>query len=206
MGFIAEKGFEGLEAPKIEGKLSLNASITGSIVMNNVRIPKENVLTKIGFGGAFSCLNKARLGIAWGVMGAAEDCFHKARQYSLDRKQFDAPLAGFQLIQKKFADMQTEIALGLQGVLQVTRQVEEKGTNCNPTLISIMKRNNCGKALTIAREARDILGGNGIVDEYDIIRHAINLETVNTYEGTHDIHALIIGRDITGIQAFSRKL
>jgi glutaryl-CoA dehydrogenase len=205
-GFIAEKDFEGLSAPEIEGKLSLKASPTGSITMEDVYIPPENVFNVQGFRGAFNCLNKARLGISWGVLGAAEDCFHRARAYCLERSQFDAPLAGFQLIQKKLADMQTEIALGLQAALQVTRNLERDPEGFNPSTISLIKRNNCMKSLAIAREARDMLGGNGIVDDFHIMRHMINLETVNTYEGTNDVHALILGREITGIQAFSRKM
>ena len=175
-------------------------------MLQDVRVPQENVFNGSGFGLAFQCLNKARLGISWGVLGAAEDCFHRAREYTLVRTQFDSPLAGFQLVQKKFADMQTEIALGQQAVLQVTRQIEENPEEAHPAMISIVKRNNCGKSLDIARQARDILGGNGIIEDYHIIRHMINLETVNTYEGTNDIHSLIIGREITGIQAFSRGL
>ncbi|PAV61613.1 hypothetical protein WR25_00646 isoform A [Diploscapter pachys] len=200
-GFILEKGMKGLSAPKIEGKLSLRASITGQIAMDDVRVPEENLLPNIsGLAGPFGCLNNARLGIAWGALGAAEECFHLARQYAIDRKQFGKPLAQTQLIQLKFADMLTEISLGLQAALRVTRLKDEG--KILPEQISIIKRNNCGKALEIARKARDVLGGNGIVDEYHIIRHMINLETVNTYEGTHDIHALILGRAITGLQAF----
>jgi len=207
MGFVVERDFKGVEAPEITGKFSLRASITGGISLTDVEIPEENVLQtgNLGYAAAFNCLNKARFGISWGVLGAAENCFHRALEYTLERKQFDAPLAGFQLIQKKFADMQTEISLGLGACLQVSRNIEG-GVNFNPNQISLIKRNNCGKALDIARQCRDMLGGNGIVDEYHIIRHMVNLETVNTYEGTHDIHALILGRAITGIQAFSRAL
>ena len=201
-GFIVERGMEGFSTPKIEGKLSLRASITGEIVCDNVLVPEDNLLPGgRGLGGPFGCLNKARYGIAWGSMGAAEDCFARARQYVLDRKQFGRPLAANQLIQKKLADMETEIALGLQAALAVGRNMDA-GTWA-PEQISLIKRNNCGKALAIAREARDMHGGNGIADEYHVIRHMINLETVNTYEGTHDVHALILGRAITGIPAFS---
>lgn len=183
----------------------MRGSVTGSIMMDEVKVPAENVLVKAkGYSGPFSCLNKARFGISWGVLGAAEDCFHKALDYTLERKQFDAPLAAYQLPQKKFADMLTEITLGLQAVLRVSRLIEEG--NYSPDMISLIKRNNVGKSLAIAREARDMLGGNGIVDEYGVIRHVLNLESVNTYEGTHDVHALILGRAITGIQAFSRGL
>ena len=200
-GFILEKGMKGLSAPKIEGKLSLRASITGEIVMDGVEVSEDQLLPNVqGLKGPFECLNRARYGIAWGVMGAAEDCWHRARQYTLDRKQFGRPLAATQLIQKKLADMQTEIALGLQGALRLG-QLFDHGI-CPPELISLMKRNNCGKALDIARVARDMHGGNGIHAEYHVMRHAQNLETVNTYEGTHDVHALILGRAITGIQAF----
>ncbi len=200
-GFILEKGMKGLSAPKIGGKLSLRASITGEIVMEGVVVPEENLLPNVsGLKGPFGCLNRARYGIAWGVMGAAEDCWQRARQYTLDRKQFGRPLAATQLIQKKLADMQTEIALGLQGALRVGRLFDEG--RMAPEMISIVKRNNCGKALDIARTARDMHGGNGIQIEYHVMRHAANLETVNTYEGTHDVHALILGRAITGIQAF----
>jgi glutaryl-CoA dehydrogenase len=200
-GFIVERGMKGFSTPEIKGKVSLRASITGEIVLENVEVPAENILPKAkGLGGPFSCLNKARFGIAWGVMGAAEDCWHRARQYTLDRKQFGKPLAANQLVQKKLADMQTEIALGLHGVLALGRGLE-RGTVAPPA-ISLMKRNNCGKALDIARLARDMHGGNGISDEYHVIRHMVNLETVNTYEGTHDVHALILGRAQTGIQAF----
>ncbi|MCH2274043.1 MULTISPECIES: acyl-CoA dehydrogenase [Thalassospira] len=203
-GFILEKGMKGLSAPKIEGKFSLRASITGEIVMDNVFVPAENMLPNAkGLGGPFGCLNKARYGISWGAMGAAEFCWHAARQYTLDRKQFGRPLAANQLIQLKLANMQTEIALGLQGALQLGRMLDA-GTAA-PEAISLMKRNNCGKALDIARVARDMHGGNGIADEFHVIRHAMNLEAVNTYEGTHDVHALILGRAQTGIQAFSAE-
>ncbi len=201
-GFVLEKGMPGLSAPKIGGKLSLRASITGQIVLDNVEVPESALLPNVsGLTGPFECLNRARYGIAWGAMGAAEDCFFRARQYALDRKQFGRPLAATQLVQKKLADMQTEISLGLQGALRVGRLFDEG--RAAPEMISIVKRNNCGKALDIARAARDIHGGNGISEEYHVMRHAQNLETVNTYEGTHDIHALILGRAITGIQAFS---
>jgi glutaryl-CoA dehydrogenase len=200
-GFILEKGMEGLSAPKIEGKFSLRTSITGEIVMDNVPVPEENLLPNVkGLGGPFGCLNKARFGISWGTLGAAEFCWHAARQYTLDRKQFGRPLAANQLIQKKLADMQTEITLGLQGVLRIGRLMDED--RCPPEDISMMKRNNAGKALDIARMSRDMHGGNGIVDEFHVIRHLMNLETVNTYEGTHDVHALILGRAQTGLQAF----
>ena len=200
-GFVLEKGMKGLSAPKIAGKLSLRASITGEVVMDGVVVPDSAMLPGVsGLKGPFSCLNRARYGISWGVMGAAEDCMHRARQYTLDRKQFGRPLAQTQLIQKKLADMQTEIALGLQGSLRVGRLFDEG--NSAPEMISIVKRNNCGKALDIARTARDMHGGNGISAEYHVMRHAANLETVNTYEGTHDVHALILGRAITGLQAF----
>ena len=200
-GFVLEKGMKGLSAPKIEGKFSLRASITGEIVMDDVFVPEENMFPEVkGLTGPFSCLNNARYGIAWGAMGAAEYCWHQARQYTLDRILFGKPLAANQLIQKKLADMQTEITLGLQGALRLGRLKDEhRGA---PEAISLMKRNNCGKALDIARQARDMLGGNGIADEYHIIRHVMNLEAVNTYEGTHDIHALILGRAQTGIAAF----
>lgn len=201
-GFILEKGMRGLSAPKIGGKLSLRASVTGQIVMDDVEVPESALLPNIsGLQGPFGCLNRARYGIAWGVMGAAEDCFHRARTYALDRKQFGRPLAATQLVQKKLADMETEIALGLQAALRVGRLFDEG--KAAPDMISLIKRNNCGKALDIARSARDIHGGNGISEEYHVMRHAQNLETVNTYEGTHDVHALILGRAITGIQAFS---
>ena len=200
-GFVLEKGMKGLTAPKIEGKMSLRASITGEIVMDDVFVPSENLLPHVnGLKGPFGCLNKARYGIAWGALGAAEDCWHRARQYTLDRVQFGRPLAQNQLIQKKLADMQTEISLGLQGCLRVGRLMDE-GKSV-PEMISLIKRNSCGKALDIARMARDMHGGNGIHDEYHVIRHMINLETVNTYEGTHDVHALILGRAQTGLQAF----
>ena len=200
-GFVLEKGMKGLSAPKIEEKLSLRASITGGIVMEGVEVSEENLLPSAqGLAGPFGCLNRARYGIAWGVMGAAEDCWHRARQYTLDRRQFGRPLAATQLVQKKLADMQTEIALGLQAALRVG-QLFDSG-QIAPEMISLIKRNNCGKALDIARIARDMHGGNGITGEYHVIRHAQNLETVNTYEGTHDIHALILGRAQTGLQAF----
>jgi glutaryl-CoA dehydrogenase len=200
-GFVLEKGMEGLSAPKIEGKFSLRASTTGEIVMDDVFVPEENKFPEIkGLKGPFGCLNVARYGISWGAMGAAEFCWHAARQYGLDRKQFGKPLASNQLFQKKLADMQTEITLGLQGALRVGRLIDEK--NFKPEMISLVKRNSCGKALDIARMARDMHGGNGICDEFHVIRHAMNLEAVNTYEGTHDIHALILGRSQTGIQAF----
>ncbi len=201
-GFIVERGMDGFSTPEIHGKLSLRASITGEIVCDDVFVPEENLLPGgKGLGGPFGCLNKARYGIAWGTMGAAEDCFARARQYTLDRHQFGRPLAANQIVQLKLADMETEIALGLQAALAVGRNIDA-GT-WSPEQISLIKRNNCGKALNIARMARDMHGGNGIADEYHVIRHMINLETVNTYEGTHDIHALILGRAITGIQAFS---
>jgi len=200
-GFILEKGWKGLSAPKIEGKFSLRASITGEIVMDRVFVPEENKLPKArGLSGPFSCLNRARYGISWGALGAAEFCWHAARQYTLDRIQFGRPLAQTQLIQKKLADMQTEISLGLQGSLQVGRIIDSG--EWDPTMISLVKRNSCGKALDIARQARDMHGGNGISDEFHVIRHAMNLEAVNTYEGTHDVHALILGRAQTGLQAF----
>jgi glutaryl-CoA dehydrogenase len=201
-GFILEKGMKGLSAPKITGKLSLRASVTGEIVMEDVVIPEENLLPNVsGLKGPFGCLNRARYGISWGAMGAAEDCWHRARQYTLDRKQFNRPLAATQLVQKKLADMQTEIALGLQGSLRVGRLFDEG--RMAPEMVSLVKRNNCGKALDIARVARDMHGGNGIQIAYHVMRHAQNLETVNTYEGTHDVHALILGRAQTGLQAFS---
>lgn len=200
-GFILEKGMEGLSAPKIEGKFALRASITGEIVMDNVFVPEENKFPEIkGLKGPFGCLNVARYGISWGALGAAEFCWHAARQYGLDRKQFNKPLASMQLFQKKLADMQTEITLGLQGALRVGRLIDEK--RFKPEMISLVKRNSCGKALDIARMARDMHGGNGIADEFHVIRHVMNLEAVNTYEGTHDIHALILGRAQTGLQAF----
>ncbi|MGH8704623.1 MAG: acyl-CoA dehydrogenase [Burkholderiales bacterium] len=201
-GFILEKGMKGLSAPAIHGKVGLRASITGEIVMDGVFCPEENAFPKVrGLKGPFTCLNSARYGIAWGALGAAEDGWHRARQYVLDRKQFGRPLAANQLIQKKLADMQTEIALGLQGCLRLGRMKDEGSAAAEIT--SILKRNSCGKALDIARMARDMLGGNGISDEFGVIRHVVNLEVVNTYEGTHDIHALILGRAQTGIQAFS---
>lgn len=201
-GFILEKGMNGLNAPKIEGKFSLRASITGMIQMADVFVPDENLLPNVsGLAGPFGCLNRARFGIAWGAMGAAEACFHAARSYTMDRKQFGKPLAQTQLIQKKLADMQTEITLGLQGALRLGRMFDEHTAPAEA--ISLMKRNNCGKAIAIAREARDMHGGNGVSDEYGVIRHVMNLEAVNTYEGTHDVHALILGRGITGLQAFS---
>jgi glutaryl-CoA dehydrogenase len=200
-GFILDKGMNGLSAPKIEGKFSLRASITGEIVIDGVFVPEENLLPNVqGLAGPFGCLNRARYGIAWGAMGAAEACWHAARQYTLDREQFGRPLAATQLIQKKLADMQTEITLGLQGCLRLGRLFDEG--RAAPEAISLMKRNNCGKALDIARVARDMHGGNGIADEFHVIRHVMNLEAVNTYEGTHDVHALILGRAQTGIQAF----
>jgi glutaryl-CoA dehydrogenase len=200
-GFIVERGMKGFDTPKIEGKLSLRASITGMIMLDGCVVPEENILPNVqGLAGPFGCLNMARYGIAWGAMGAAEFCWHAARQYTLDRKQFNRPLAANQLVQKKLADMQTEIALGLGGVLRLGRMLE-RGVAAPPA-ISLMKRNNCGKALDIARVARDMHGGNGIADEYHVMRVLSNLETVNTYEGTHDIHALILGRAQTGIQAF----
>ena len=200
-GFILEKGMKGLSAPKIEGKLSLRASITGEIVLDNVEVPEAALLPNVsGLKGPFGCLNRARYGIAWGAMGAAEDCWLRARQYGLERKQFGRPLAATQLFQKKLADMQTKIALGLQGALRVGRLMDEG--RAAPEMISMMKRNNCGEALDIARQARDMHGGNGIQIEYQVMRHLANLETVNTYEGTHDVHALILGRAQTGLQAF----
>ncbi len=200
-GFVLEKGMRGLSAPKIAGKLSLRASITGEIVMDNVEVGEEALLPNVeGLKGPFGCLNRARYGISWGALGAAEFCWHAARQYGLDRKQFNRPLAQTQLFQKKLADMQTEITLGLQGSLRVGRLMDEG--RMAPEMISIVKRNNCGKALDIARMARDMHGGNGISEEYQVMRHMVNLETVNTYEGTHDVHALILGRAQTGLQAF----
>ena len=201
-GFVLDKGMAGLSAPKIDGKLSLRASITGEIVMEGVEVGEEALLPGVeGLKGPFGCLNRARYGIAWGVMGAAEFCWHAARHYGLDRKQFNKPLAGNQLFQLKLADMQTEIALGLQGALRLGRMMDD-GT-ASPELISLMKRNNCGKALDVARKARDMHGGNGITGDFQVMRHAQNLETVNTYEGTHDVHALILGRAQTGLQAFA---
>ena len=201
-GFILERGMKGLETPSIEGKFSLRASSTGMIQMGEVFVPEENLLPHVeGLGGPFGCLNRARFGISWGALGAAEFCWHAAREYTLDRKAFGKPLAATQLIQKKLADMQTEISLGLQGALRLGRLMDEHRAPAE--LISLMKRNNCGKALDIARQARDMHGGNGVSDEYGIIRHAMNLEAVNTYEGTHDVHALILGRAQTGLQAFT---
>ncbi len=201
-GFILEKGMKGLSAPKIEGKFSLRASATGEIVMNEVFVPDENFMPNAkGLGGPFGCLNKARYGIAWGALGAAEFCWHAARQYTLDRPQFGRPLAANQIIQLKLANMMTEITLGLQGALRVGRLIDKD--KATPEMISLVKRNSCGKALEIARMARDMHGGNGVSDEFHVIRHVMNLEAVNTYEGTHDIHALILGRAQTGIQAFS---
>ncbi len=200
-GFIVERGAKGFSTPAIEGKMSLRASVTGEIVLDDVEVPEDSLLPEgRGLAGPFGCLNKARFGIAWGAMGAAEFCWHAARQYVLDRRQFGRPLAATQLIQKKLADMQTEIALGLQGALALGRALE--AGQAAPPAVSLMKRNNCGKALDIARMARDMHGGNGISDEFHVIRHMLNLETVNTYEGTHDVHALILGRAQTGIQAF----
>ena len=200
-GFVLEKGMKGLSAPKIEGKISLRASTTGMIVMDDVKVGADALLPDVqGLKGPFGCLNRARYGISWGAMGAAEFCMHAARQYGLDRKQFGRPLAGTQLYQKKLADMLTDIALGLQGSLRVGRLMDEG--RFAPDMISVVKRNNVGKALDIARQARDMHGGNGISEEYQVIRHAVNLETVNTYEGTHDVHALILGRAITGLAAF----
>ena len=200
-GFVLEKGMTGLSAPKIGGKLSLRASITGEIVMDGVEVGEDALLPNVqGLKGPFGCLNRARYGISWGVMGAAEACWHAARQYGLDRKQFNRPIAQTQLFQKKLADMQTEITLGLQGALRVGRLMEDHAAA--PEMISMMKRNNCGKALEIARHARDMHGGNGIAEDFHVMRHMINLETVNTYEGTHDVHALILGRAQTGLQAF----
>lgn len=200
-GFVLEKGMDGLSAPKIEGKQSLRASTTGEIVMDGVEVGEDALLPNVqGLKGPFGCLNRARYGISWGVLGAAEFCWHAARQYGLDRKQFNRPLAQTQLFQKKLADMQTEITLGLQGSLQIGRLLD--AADAAPEMISMMKRNNCGKALDIARVARDMHGGNGISEEFQVIRHMMNLETVNTYEGTHDVHALILGRAQTGLQAF----
>jgi glutaryl-CoA dehydrogenase len=201
-GFLLERGMAGLATPKIEGKFSLRASVTGMIQMDEVHVPADNLLPDAeGLAGPFGCLNRARYGIAWGAMGAAEFCWHAARGYTMERRQFGRPLAQTQLVQKKLADMQTEIALGLQGALRLGRLMDEG--RAAPELVSLMKRNNCGKALDIARAARDMHGGNGISDEYGVIRHAMNLEAVNTYEGTHDVHALILGRAQTGLQAFS---
>jgi len=201
-GFIVERGMPGFETPIIEGKFSLRASVTGEIVLSDVEVPRENLLPNAkGLAGPFGCLNKARYGIAWGSMGAAEFCWQAALDYTLQRKQFGRPLAANQLIQKKLADMQTEISLGLQGCLRMGRMMDDD--DCPVELISLMKRNNCGKSLDVARNARDMHGGNGISDEYHVIRHVMNLETVNTYEGTHDIHALILGRAQTGLQAFT---
>jgi glutaryl-CoA dehydrogenase len=200
-GFVLEKGWKGLTAPPLHGKVGLRTSITGEIVMDEVFCPDENVFPEVrGLKGPFTCLNSARYGIAWGVLGAAEDCFHRARQYVLDRKQFGKPLAANQLVQKKLADMLTEIVLGLQGCLRLGRMKDE--ANAAVEITSILKRNNCGKSLEIARTARDMLGGNGISDEFGVVRHLVNLEVVNTYEGTHDVHALILGRAVTGIAAF----
>lgn len=200
-GFVLEKGLKGLSAPKIAGKLSLRASITGEIVMEGVEVGEDALLPGVeGLKGPFGCLNRARYGIAWGVMGAAEFCFHAARQYGLDRKQFDRPLAQTQLYQLKLANMLTDITLGLQAALQVGRLMDD--ANAAPEMISLIKRNNCGKALEVARNARDMHGGNGISESFQVIRHMVNLETVNTYEGTHDVHALILGRAVTGLQAF----
>jgi glutaryl-CoA dehydrogenase len=201
-GFVLEQGMKGLSTPKIEGKMSLRASLTGEIVLDDVFVADENLLPNAqGLAGPFGCLNKARYGIAWGALGAAEDCWHRARQYVLDRKQFGRPLAANQLIQLKLANMMTEITIGLQACLRVGRLIDEG--RAAPEMVSLVKRNSCGKALEIARLARDMHGGNGIVDEFHVIRHLVNLETVNTYEGTHDIHALILGRAQTGIQAFT---
>jgi len=201
-GFVLDRGTRGLSAPKIEGKMSLRASVTGQIVMDDVLVSEEQLLPGVsGLKGPFGCLTKARYGIAWGALGAAEDCWHRARQYTLDRLQFGRPLAANQLIQRKLADMMTEITLGLQACLQVGRLMDQE--RAAPEMVSLIKRNSCGKALEIARAARDMHGGNGIADEFHVMRHMINLETVNTYEGTHDIHALILGRAQTGIQAFS---
>ncbi|MBK6982714.1 MAG: acyl-CoA dehydrogenase [Betaproteobacteria bacterium] len=200
-GYVLEKGMKGLSAPKIEGKFSLRASVTGEVVMDDVFVPDDNYLPDVkGLKGPFGCLNKARFGISWGALGAAEFCWHAARQYTLDRQQFGRPLAANQLIQKKLADMQTEIAIGLQAVLRVARLLDEG--RATPEMISLVKRNSCGKSLDIARTARDMHGGNGVADEYHVIRHVLNLEAVNTYEGTHDVHALILGRAQTGLPAF----
>jgi glutaryl-CoA dehydrogenase len=203
-GFVVEKGAKGLSAPPIHGKMGLRTSITGEVVMDDVRVAEDALMPGVeGLKGPFTCLNAARYGIAWGALGAAEDCWHRARQYVLDRKQFGRPLAANQLVQKKLADMQTEITLGLQGCLRLGR-LKDEGADA-PEMTSIMKRNSCGKALDVARVARDMLGGNGISDEFGVVRHMLNLEVVNTYEGTHDIHALILGRAQTGIQAFSAE-
>jgi glutaryl-CoA dehydrogenase len=201
-GFILEKGMTGLSAPPIHGKVGLRTSLTGEVVMDNVFCPEENAFPEVrGLKGPFTCLNSARYGICWGAMGAAEDCWHRARNYVMERKQFGRPLAANQLIQKKLADMQTEIALGLNGCLRLGRMKDEG--LAAPEITSMLKRNSCGKALAVARDARDMLGGNGIVDEFGVIRHLVNLEVVNTYEGTHDVHALILGRAQTGIAAFA---
>jgi glutaryl-CoA dehydrogenase len=201
-GFLIERGADGLSAPKIEGKFSLRASATGQILMDEVFVPDERVLPgALGLRGPFACLTKARFGIAFGALGAAEFCWHAARQYGLDRKQFGRPLAANQLVQKKLADMQTEIAIALQAALRLGRLMDEG--NAPAELVSLCKRNSCGKALEVARTARDMHGGNGVADEYHVIRHVMNLEAVNTYEGTHDVHALILGRAQTGIQAFT---
>ena len=201
-GFLVERGMDGFSTPAINGKMSLRASVTGEIVLDDVRVPGENLLPEAsGLGGPFGCLNRARFGIAWGAMGAAEFCWHAARRYTLDRKQFGRPLAANQLVQKKLADMQTEISLGLQGCLRIGRLLDQDRLPVET--ISLMKRNNCGKALDIARTARDMHGANGIADEFHVMRHVMNLETVNTYEGTHDVHALILGRAQTGLQAFT---
>ncbi len=201
-GFILDKGMAGLSAPVIHGKVGLRVAVTGEIVMDEVFVPTENLLPNVtGLKGPFTCLNAARYGIAWGALGAAEACWHTARQYTLDRKQFDKPLAANQLVQKKLADMQTEITLGIQGALRLGRMMDDG--SATPEIVSMMKRNSCGKALDIARTARDMLGGNGISDDFGVIRHVVNLEVVNTYEGTHDVHALILGRAITGIAAFA---
>jgi glutaryl-CoA dehydrogenase len=203
-GFLVERGAKGFSTPRIEGKFSLRASVTGEIVLEDVQVTQDALLPKVeGLGGPFSCLNRARFGISWGAMGAAESCWHAARQYTLERKQFGRPLAANQIVQKKLADMQTEIALGLNGALRLARMMDDG--SASPPLISLMKRNNCGKALAIAREARDMLGGNGVSDAYPVIRHMLNLEAVNTYEGTHDVHALILGRAQTGLQAFQQE-
>ena len=202
-GFVLDRDMPGISTPRLEGKFSLRSSETGMIFMDDVRVPESAMLPHAkGLGGPFSCLNSARLGIAFGTLGAAEFCYETARDYTLGRKQFGAPLAANQLVQKKLADMLTDISVGQLGAIQVAKKKQDFGEQCPPEMISMMKRNNCGKALNIAREARDMLGGNGISDEYHVIRHVMNLEAVNTYEGTHDIHALILGRAITGIQSF----